>query len=215
MSLQTIMLFMFTATGIAITPGPGMLYAFHNGVTYGMRVALCGIGGTSIGIGVQILVVAFILDQLLKVVPDFLVYIQWFGMGYLCFLAWQLWTSHQQSLEQQVRQLGDKMLGYSGRRAFRNGLLIAASNPKGYLFFSMFFPQFIDVTLSYSMQYTILALVYIPIDIACAGCYALGGTFAARFLNERGVVILNRICALIMVAIAVMMAFVRVGQVPS
>ena len=214
MSIYTLALFLLTSIGISLSPGPVMLFAFHNGVNYGMRTALFGILGSGLGCGLLISAIALSLDLLLRIFPDLLIYIQWFGMAYLCFLAYQLWNTPAFVLEKNRKNSGEREEAGKNNlkiKAFSRALLIAVSNPKGVLFFSVFFPQFISPDFSYPLQYLILIICFIPVDMTVASIYAFGGSYAARILDEKGISILNRCSASVLVVMALLMAFVRTG----
>ena len=73
--------------------------------------------------------------------------------------------------------------------------LVAATNPKGYLFFSAFLPQFIDPASPQLPQYATLACVFAAIDFAVMLGYAGFGAQAAKFLRSSAAVWLDRIAA--------------------
>ncbi len=77
--------------------------------------------------------------------------------------------------------------GRGGRRSTAAVLLGAPSssrvtNPKGYLFFSAFLPQFVSAAEPQVAQYLVLALLFAAIDLAVMLAYALCRRPAARFL---------------------------------
>jgi threonine/homoserine/homoserine lactone efflux protein len=212
MSLEVLAAFAITALGLSATPGPVMLFAFYNGVNYGIRTAVFGMFGCNIGSVLLISFIHFSLDQLLRVIPRLLVFIQWVGTAYLLYLAVVLWRSKPRSLEQEAAEFAGRNSGHGTTvDAFRHGFLIAVSNPKGWLYFSVFFPQFIGPGLSYAVQLMVLMAVFIPLDTMVATCYATGGAFAARLLDSRGLTVLNRVSAVIMVIMAGFIAMMRIG----
>ncbi|MBD4772732.1 LysE family transporter, partial [Xanthomonas citri pv. citri] len=72
------------------------------------------------------------------------------------------------------------------RSLFLKSLLVAITNPKGYLFFSAFLPQFIAPTSSQVPQYVILALIFAFLDFLIMLAYAVLGSRAIRFLKGTG-----------------------------
>ena len=211
MSLYIIVLFFMTSIGISVSPGPVMLFSFHNGVNYGMRVAFFGILGSGLGCGVLISLVALFLDLLLKIFPDLFFYIQWFGVMYLCYLAFHLWNASPVSFEKRRHDYRSEASENINLKSFYRAFIVAVANPKGVLFFSVFFPQFIHPDYPYIYQYLVLTMLFVPVDMCVALCYAYGGSYAARVLDERGLRILNRCSAAVMLLLAVLMAFARTG----
>lgn len=87
--------------------------------------------------------------------------------------------------------------------------LVAVTNPKGYLFFSAFLPQFIVPSEPQLAQYALLALVFAAIDCAVMSGYALLGSRAIRLLRRSGAIWLDRLCGGALLALAGSMAFYR------
>lgn len=83
------------------------------------------------------------------------------------------------------------------------------TNPKGYLFFSAFLPQFINPSAPQVQQYIVLALVFAAIDFAVMFGYALFGSQAIRVLRESGALWLDRICGGMLIALAASLALFR------
>jgi threonine/homoserine/homoserine lactone efflux protein len=97
----------------------------------------------------------------------------------------------------------------SARSIFLRSLLVAVTNPKGYLFFSAFLPQFIVPTDPQLPQYVALAVTFAAIDFVVMLAYALAGARAIRLLRARGVLWLDRICGGALLALAGSLAFYR------
>lgn len=97
----------------------------------------------------------------------------------------------------------------SARSIFLKSFLVAVTNPKGYLFFSAFLPQFIDVAAPQIQQYTVLALIFAGIDFIVMFAYALFGAQAVRILRKSGALWLERICGGALLTLAASLAFYR------
>lgn len=63
---------------------------------------------------------------------------------------------------------------------FRRSFLTAVTNPKGYLFFTAFLPQFIDAQAALPMQYAMLALIFAGIDLLVLLGFAAAEAFFSR-----------------------------------
>jgi threonine/homoserine/homoserine lactone efflux protein len=86
---------------------------------------------------------------------------------------------------------------------------VAATNPKGYLFFSAFLPQFVAPAQPQLPQYVTLALTFAAIDLAVMLAYAAAGAQAIRVLRARGVLWLDRLCGGALLALAGSLALYR------
>ncbi|UIK07155.1 LysE family translocator [Neorhizobium galegae] len=191
--------------GIA-TPGPTVLLALTNGSRYGLRRALPGMAGAMVSDFVLIGAVALGLGALLAASEFWFSAVKWLGAGYLAFLGLMLLRS-KGSLDVTA---GDASTGSgSATSIFLKSFLVAVTNPKGYLFFSAFLPQFIVPDAPQFQQYAILALVFALIDVAVMFGYALLGSRAVHLLKKKGALWLDRLCGGALLALAGSLAFYR------
>jgi threonine/homoserine/homoserine lactone efflux protein len=193
--------------GIA-TPGPTVLLALANGSRYGVRRACFGMAGAMLSDFVLIAAVALGLGALLAASEFWFTVVKWLGAGYLAFLGIMLMRSKgtlNTSLHGAERNGG----AGSAWALFLRCFLVAVTNPKGYLFFSAFLPQFIDVGAPQLAQYALLAAVFAGIDFIIMLLYAVLGSQAVRFLKASGALWLDRICGGALLALAGSLAFYR------
>lgn len=172
--------------GIA-TPGPTVLLALTNGSRFGVRRALIGMVGA--------------------VLSDFVL----IGAGYLAFLGIMLLRS-KGTLNETLHGAVENGSG-TARAIFLKSFLVAVTNPKGYLFFSAFLPQFITAAEPQIPQYALLALVFASIDFLVMAGYAALGSQAVKVLKQSGALWLDRICGGALLALAGSLAFYRRANV--
>ncbi|RYC12058.1 LysE family translocator [Ciceribacter ferrooxidans] len=192
--------------GIA-TPGPTVLLALTNGSRFGMRRACFGMIGAVLSDFVLIGAVALGLGALLAASEFWFAVVKWVGVGYLAFLGVMLMRSRG-TLDVSLRASGEDGTG-SAWSLLLKSFLVAVTNPKGYLFFSAFLPQFINPSVPQSQQYLILALVFAGIDFLVMFGYAALGSQAVRMLRTSGALWLDRICGGALLALAGSLAFYR------
>ena len=207
MSEVTILAFALVAfIGIA-TPGPTVLLALTNGSRYGVKRATAGMIGAMLSDFVLIGAVALGLGALLAASEFWFSVIKWLGAAYLAYLGVMLLRSRGTlELPPQASQAMD---AGATRSIFAKSLLVAVTNPKGYLFFSAFLPQFIDPALPQAPQYAMLAIVFASIDFVVMFGYALLGSQAIRFMRRSGAIWLDRICGGALLALAGSLALYR------
>lgn len=207
MSEFTILAFALVAfIGIA-TPGPTVLLALTNGSRYGVRAATAGMIGAVLSDFVLIGAVALGLGALLAASEFWFTVVKWLGAAYLAFLGILLLRSHG-TLEITADRESPGGIATT-RTIFLKSFLVAVTNPKGYLFFSAFLPQFIEPALPQAPQYAVLAVVFASIDFAVMFGYALIGSQAVRFLKRSGAIWLDRVCGGALLALAGSLAFYR------
>jgi len=196
---QTLLIFAVVAfIGIA-TPGPTVLLALSNGSRFGVRASLAGMVGAVLSDLALISSVAVGLGALLAASEFWFNVVKWLGVSYLAYLGLRLLRSKgllAMPSDGPVPGLP------SSRRVFMRSFLVAVTNPKGYLFFSAFLPQFIVPNQPQLPQYAILAVTFMAIDFAVMFVYAVAGAQAIRFLRAKGVLWLDRICGGALLALA-------------
>jgi threonine/homoserine/homoserine lactone efflux protein len=204
MNEMTLLAFVIVSfIGIA-TPGPTVLLALTNGSRYGIRRALPGMVGAMASDFVLIGAVALGLGALLAASEFWFSVVKWVGAGYLAFLGLMLLRS-KGSLEVAGEDGGAASAG----SIFFKSFLVAVTNPKGYLFFSAFLPQFIVADQPQMPQYLLLAAVFAVIDFAVMFAYALLGSRAVHLLKKNGALWLDRLCGGALLALAGSLAFYR------
>jgi threonine/homoserine/homoserine lactone efflux protein len=134
---MTFVLFLAAASIIALSPGPGILYVAARTLAGGRNEGLASSFGTAIGglfhvaagaIGVSALVMASAeAFSLLKIAGA--LYLVWLGIK----------TIREARLEVPAASAA-----VGTTRAFRDGVMVEALNPKTAAFFLAFLPQFVD-----------------------------------------------------------------------
>ena len=204
MTAITLLAFALVAfIGIA-TPGPTVLLALTNGSRFGVRRACFGMVGAILSDFVLIGAVALGLGALLAASEFWFSVVKWIGVAYLAFLGIMLLLS-KGTLDQSLMEGGSG----AARAVFLKSFLVAVTNPKGYLFFSAFLPQFIAPTSPQLPQYVVLALVFASIDFMVMFGYAALGSQAVRMLKKSGALWLDRICGGALLTLAGSLAFYR------
>ena len=203
---QTLLVFSLVAfVGIA-TPGPTVLLALTNGSRFGVRASVPGMIGAVLSDFVLIGAVALGLGALLAASEFWFGVVKWVGVAYLAYLGVRLLRSKGVLT---VPTEGNAAHASTAKAVFLRSFLVAATNPKGYLFFSAFLPQFIVPGEPQTPQYAALALTFASIDFAVMLAYAMAGAQAIRFLRANGVLWLDRICGGALLALAGSLALYR------
>lgn len=197
--------FALMALAVVVTPGPTVLLALSNGTRFGFGRAGYGILGAAVSDLVLITAAALGLGVLLSTSALLFSVVKWIGVAYLVWIGIQM-----------LRSSGGLGEGPSTERLraeplaiFRKSLLVAVSNPKGYLFFAAFLPQFVDPSAPLIGQYLVLALVFVAVDIAAMAAYAGLGARAMQMLSGRGATGIDRTCGGLLVAMGAGLALVR------
>lgn len=192
--------------GIA-TPGPTVLLALTNGSRVGVRRACYGIFGAILSDFVLIGAVALGLGALLAASEFWFSVVKWVGVVYLAFIGIVLLRS-KGTLDVSLNEARPDETA-SRRSVFLKSFLVAVTNPKGYLFFSAFLPQFIALSAPQLPQYTLLAVVFASLDFLVMFSYASLGSQAAHLLSRSGALWLQRVCGGALLTLAGSLALYR------
>lgn len=202
---QTLVIFAVVAFISTATPGPTVLLALSNGSRFGVRASLAGMAGAVLSDFVLISAVAVGLGALLAASEFWFSVVKWVGVVYLAYLGLRL-----------LRSKGGLTVPADGsaqqpsmRAIFTRSFLVAVTNPKGYLFFSAFLPQFIVPNEPQLPQYAALAITFTVIDFAVMFIYAATGAQAIRFLRAKGVLWIDCVCGGALLALAGSLALYR------
>ena len=201
-------LFLFVALVTVATPGPTVLLALSNGSRAGLRGALFGILGAVLSDFLLVGAVALGLGALLLASEPLFRGVKWAGVAYLAFLGIGLLRSRPSpgAPGGDVREA--ESLPSPGA-LFAKSLLVALTNPKGYLFFSALLPQFLALDAPQAPQYLLLALLFGGVDFGVMLAYALAGRQARRRGIPGGAWRVDQVCGGVLLALAVSLALVR------
>lgn len=202
--------FALLALVVVMTPGPTVLLALSNGSRFGLVPAGYGIAGAAISDAILISAAGLGLGAVLATSAVLFSLVKWIGVAYLVWLGVQMLRSSGE-LGSIPAQTEGKSADTSRHRLaiFRKSFLVAVTNPKGYLFFTAFLPQFLDPSQPLLMQYITLAAVFIATDVVIMTVYAGAGAQAMQFLSNRGALWIDRTCGGLLVALGIALAFVR------
>jgi threonine/homoserine/homoserine lactone efflux protein len=93
------------------------------------------------------------------------------------------------------------------RAVFRQGFLVAASNPKAILFAAAFFPQFLNPQIAQLPQFAILLSTFTVIEVSWYFVYAASGKRLSVYLQQARVMrAFNRLTGGVFVGFAMLMA---------
>jgi len=181
-------LFLLMAAVTVFSPGPGVVMTLTNSLRYGMKGTFGGILGISLGALVVAAISATSLGVVLAASALAFTVVKFVGATYLVYLGIKLWRAPAFRLKEQPTHEASV-----GRR-FLEGLSLQLTNPKVIFFFLSVFPQFIDRSMDYAIQFTLQVLTYSTLVIVIHCLYAL---FAQRvrlwLISERGGRTINRL----------------------
>ena len=217
MSWHIFTVFFITTFFISATPGPNMLLAFQYGMNYGVKRTAWTLAGLSLGLFVLLLSTLLGLDVISRQLPWLLELIKVIGALYLIYLGIVSWrdTGESSGLMEEAKELSADIAStqktvatVSDWRLFRIGVWVSLSNPKAILFFAAFFPKFINFEVPLWSQYVLLTLGFFLSETIWQIIYTIGGKQLAGWLDVGNrLTLLNRVCGVIFILIALALIF--------
>lgn len=181
MDTTALLTFAALSVGLALTPGPNMLYLVSRTLTQGRRAGLVSLLGCQAGSAIIMLGAAAGVTAALLAVPYAYDALRLGGAAYLLYLAWQ-----------SVKPGGQPIFAprampvESDARLFSVGMATAVLNPKVALFYVAVLPPFMDPALGgLFWQALMLGSIQIVICTVFDAALLMGAGRVARFLGTR------------------------------
>lgn len=207
MTLSTYLLYFVAVTLLTITPGPTMLMTLTNSVNHGPWRALASLSGSLAANMVIMALSALGLGALLAASEAAFTTLKLVGAAYLIWLGIRTFRNGG-GLQLEGKDGDDR--GPRSRSLFLQGVLVGASNPKSLLFFTAFFPQFIDPSAPFLPQFLLLSLTFVVGDFVILGAGAFGVGRIAPWLRQAHVVRwINRVCGGLFAFLGGLLLFAR------
>ncbi|ALP66290.1 LysE family translocator [Paraburkholderia caribensis] len=173
--------FAVVALGMALTPGPNMIYLISRSICQGRVAGLISLGGVALGFVVYMFCAAFGITALLLAVPFAYDTLRFGGALYLLYLAWQAVKPGGRS-PFQVRDLPVD----SPRKLFTMGFITNLLNPKIAVLYLSLLPQFIDPQYGSVLgQSLMFGVVQIVLSISVNSAVAMTAGSIAVFLARK------------------------------
>ena len=191
-----IILFLF------ITPGTPRIVIISYSMNYGVSKCFWTALGDITANFVQATLVIFVIGSFFSDNPDFLNTFKWIGIMYLLYLAYDIYKSKPKDINT------DNYLEKSIFSFFKDGFLVAGTSPKAWMFFPLIFPQFIDFSSNYIVQFLILITTYVVLDFLSLVGYAILANKLIVWLKTNPKTI-NTISACVLIVIAVIIVITQ------
>ena len=160
MDLANFVLFVLAAVAIAVSPGPGIFYVAARTLAGGRGEGLASSFGTGLGGLVHVAAGAIGVSALVMASAEAFTLLKVAGAAYLVWLGIKTVREARIGLDLRAEPTG-------ARRAFREGIVVEALNPKTAAFFLAFLPQFVDPAAGpVWLQFLLLGLVSVALNTA-------------------------------------------------
>ena len=172
--LTQLALYFAAALLLAVTPGPGIFYVAARTLAGGRTEGVASSFGTGLGGMVHVFAGSLGVSAIVLASAELFTALKLVGAVYLVWLGLRTFRSARRDAQPDLN--AGSTIG--SRRAFREGVLVEALNPKTAAFFLAFIPQFVDPAEGHvALQFVLLGFVSVAlntlVDIVVA--FAAGG----------------------------------------
>jgi threonine/homoserine/homoserine lactone efflux protein len=175
MQLDTLLIFLFSASILTLSPGPDIIYVFIKSSTEGKIAGIKTVFGLTTGLIFHTLLLVFGVSALINSNDYFFFILKVFGFIYFIFLAISTYNKNS--------KIDNKTL--SSKNDFTTGLMMNVLNPKVSIFFIAFFPNYIfHNSWSYELQFSILGLIFWLVANTIFLLVVLLSSFNTGFVNN-------------------------------
>ena len=151
-------LFLLAAVIIAAIPGPGIFYVAARTLSGGRQAGIASTFGTALGGLVHVVAGGLGISAIVLASAQLFTLLKLAGALYLIWLGIRTIREAGNLPQEQTGPIGTK-------RAFREGVLVEALNPKTAAFFLAFIPQFLEPAAGYpALQFMTLGLISVTLN---------------------------------------------------
>lgn len=151
-------LFLLAALVIAAIPGPGIFYVAARTLSGGRQAGIASTFGTALGGLVHVVAGSLGVSAIILASAQLFTALKLIGALYLVWLGITTFREAGDRLPEPVGPVG-------AARAFRDGVLVEALNPKTAAFFLAFIPQFVDPAAGHpALQFIALGLTSVALN---------------------------------------------------
>lgn len=204
MTIEWWLAWLLTTSILSLSPGSGAINTMSTGISHGYRGAVASIAGLQVGLASQIVLVGIGLGALFSQSVLAFEVLKWAGAAYLIWLGIQQWRSAGAIDLQAVAKAMPR------RKLFKRAVLVNLTNPKSIVFLAALFPQFIIPHQPQAMQYLVLGVTTVVVDIIVMIGYAtLAKHIAVWIKGPKQMKLLNRLFGGMFMAVGALLACAR------
>jgi threonine/homoserine/homoserine lactone efflux protein len=210
-TLHTWFLFIATVFVVSAIPGPNMLLVMTHGARHGLQGATATMAGCLSALILMLAISAIGLGALLVAWPATFTALKTAGALYVVYLgikSWRAKTGGNANPGASSSPAGRAAQNAAAR--FRNGFLVASSNPKAILFAGALLPQFVRADAPKLPQFAALIATFAIVEVSWYVVYAGAGTrIGERLRDPRVARVFNRLTGGIFAGFGAVMALSR------
>ena len=180
MTLTAYSLYLAAVAVLVLSPGPTMLMCMTTALNDGRSSGVASAAGSISAVMGVMTLSALGLGALLAASEIAFTVVKVIGALYLIWLGIKTFFSKAEAMDLRTSapHAGRRLRAYYAR-----GFLVGSSNPKALLFFTAFFPQFLNPAEPLLSQYGVLALTFVAFEFTVLTTCAFGVSAIAPALR--------------------------------
>ncbi|MCT4707391.1 homoserine/homoserine lactone efflux protein [Enterobacteriaceae bacterium H11S18] len=196
--------YLLTTIILSLSPGSGAINTMSTAMSHGYRGAAASIAGLQTGLAIHIVLVGVGLGALFSRSLMAFEVLKWAGVAYLIWLGIQQWRAAG------AIDLNTLAASQPRSRLFKRAVFVNLTNPKSIVFLAALFPQFIAPHQPQAIQYAILGVTTVVVDIIVMIGYAtLAKRIAGWIKGPRQMKALNRLFGSLFMLVGALLAGAR------
>lgn len=182
-SLDQFLTFGLAAFIIIVIPGPSVVFVVGRALAYGRGVALASVIGNTLGLVTIVLLVALGLGVVVQESIVVFTVLKLAGAAYLVYLGVEAVRRRKEFLSAGGPDDAGPTMTWA--RAIRQGYVVGASNPKGYMMLAAVLPQFVERGEGHiQLQMLLLGLVATTIGLLSDSLWAVIASQLRSWFNS-------------------------------
>ncbi|MBX3540324.1 MAG: LysE family translocator [Chelatococcus sp.] len=171
-----LIVYMAAALLLAITPGPSIFYVASRTLAGGRAEGIASSLGTGLGGMAHVVAGSLGVSAIVLASAELFTLLKLIGAAYLVWLGFRTFRMARREAASALAS-GAVSPPMGARRAFREGVLVEALNPKTAAFFLAFIPQFVDPAAGHvAMQFVVLGFVSVALNTLADAIVALAAS---------------------------------------
>ncbi|MGE0718740.1 MAG: LysE family translocator [Alphaproteobacteria bacterium] len=170
-----IALYFAAALVLAVTPGPGIFYVAARTLAGGRAEGIASSFGTGVGGMAHVVAGSLGVSAIVLASAELFTTLKLVGAAYLVWLGVRTFLAARRDASAALTGAPTPPIG--ARRAFREGVVVEALNPKTAAFFLAFVPQFVDpAEIPVALQFVALGFLSVALNTAADVVVALAAS---------------------------------------
>jgi homoserine/homoserine lactone efflux protein len=182
MEFSTWLTYLLAVSIICVSPGPGALSSMSAGMKYGFAVGMWNLIGLQLALVINVALIWLGIGALLLTSTTAFEIMKYGGALYLIYLGIQKFREAPIAFEAIAAKT--KFDDTSRLGLIKQGLFVNLTNPKGIVFLVAVLPQFIDPAKPTGIQYAIMGLTMVIVDVLVMMCYTGLAANVLRLLKD-------------------------------